>query len=84
MAIPQTDNVVALRAVTASAVETTPLLAATAAMTQALERFAAAAQGIGAATVEDEARARLMTKLGEIASQAAELQLAIVSLHFGL
>lgn len=84
MATPQSDNVVALRAVTSTTVESTPLLAATAAMTQALERFAAAAQAIGTANVEEDARAGLMTRLGEVASQAAELQLALVRLHFGL
>jgi hypothetical protein len=84
MAILHTDNVVALRPVETNAQEAAPLLAAIAAMTQALDRFAVVAQAIGAAEVEDEPRARLMAKLGHVTSGAAELQLAMVSLHFGL
>lgn len=84
MATLHPDNVVALRRVATEARDAAPLLAATAAMTQALERFAVVAQAIGAAEVEDEARARLMAKLGHVTSAAAELQLAMVSLHFGL
>lgn len=83
MATLQPDNVVALRRVAATTAETAPLLVATAAMTQALERFAAVAQAIGTTTIDEDARARLMVKLGQVASQAAELQIAMVSLHFG-
>lgn len=84
MATLQPDNVVALRLVAAPSADSAPLLAATTAMTQALERFAAAAQAIGAADVDDIDRARLLSRLGQVTSAAATLQLSIVSLHFGL